>query len=311
MSDRSWRVIWQDARGSAAFSAGDWAVATSPHRVESVIEPEPIETLHAFLASVHSGTARTATVAGFEGHEVVVDLEGEAGPHHAAGRIVRHEVSWRRAEDPAEIVTMGQRIEVEVIGVDWRRELVLLSAKACEDQALRAFLVGIRRGEILTGTVADVRNFGVFVNLDGEPADNITGYNGTGFIRVPELSWSHIDHASDVVEVGQRVTVEVLNADTRQGQVTVSLKALQEDPLIRFADHVGEIISGQITKIVPFGVFVRVAEGIDGLLHISELSDEPVESPDEIVQVGEVITVRIAEVDLQRHRVRLGSAHAS
>jgi small subunit ribosomal protein S1 len=276
-----------------------------------VIEPEPIETLHAFLKSVYPGTARTATVAGFEGHEVVVDLEGETGPHHAAGRIVRHEVSWRRAEDPAEIVTMGQRIEVEVIGVDWRRELVLLSAKACEDQALRAFLVGIRRGEILTGTVADVRNFGVFVNLDGEPADNITGYNGTGFIRVPELSWSHIDHASDVVEVGQRVTVEVLNADTRQGQVAVSLKALQEDPLIRFADHVGEIVSGQITKIVPFGVFVRVAEGIDGLLHISELSDEPVESPDEIVQVGEVITVRIAEVDLQRHRVRLGSAHAS
>jgi ribosomal protein S1 len=251
------------------------------------------------------------TVAGFEGLEVIVDLEGARGPHRAVGRIVRHELSWHRAEDPAEIVDMGQAIEVEVIGVDWRRERVLLSAKACEDQALRAFLVGIRPGEILTGTVADVRNFGVFVNLDGEPVDNITGYNGTGFIRVPELSWSHINHASDVVEVGQQVTVQVLSADTRQGQVAVSLKALREDPLIRFADRVGEVVSGHITKLVPFGVFVCVAEGIEGLLHISDLSDKPVESLDEIVQVGEAMTVKIAEVDLQRHRVRLGPARAS
>jgi ribosomal protein S1 len=73
--------------------------------------------------------------------------------------------------------------------------------------------------------------------------------------------------------VGQQVTVEVLNADTRQGQVAVSLKALQEDPLIRFADHVGTVVSGHITKLAPFGVFVRVAEGIEGLLHLSDLSD--------------------------------------
>lgn len=136
---------------------------------------------------------------GFEGPEVVVDLEGATGTHPFAGRIVRDELSWRRAEDPAEIVKVGQRIEVEVIGVDWRRERVLLSAKACQDQALRAFLVGIQPGDVLTGTVADVRNFGVFVNLDGEPADNCTELNGTGFIWVPELSWSHIDHPSDVV----------------------------------------------------------------------------------------------------------------
>jgi small subunit ribosomal protein S1 len=282
------------------------ATATAAHKVEGVTEPEPIDLLQTFLNSVQPGEARMGTVAGFDGLEVVVDLEGSRGTHRAVGRIVRHELSWRRAEDPAEIVSVGQAIEVEVIGVDLRRGCVLLSAKACEDQALRAFLVGIRRGEILTGTVADVRNFGVFVNLDGEPADSITGYNGTGFIRVPELSWSHIDHASDVVEVGQRVRVEVLNADTRQGQVALSLKALREDPLIRFADHVGEVVSGQITKIVPFGVFVRVAEGIEGLLHLSDLSDKPVDSPDEIVQVGEAIAVRIVEVDLQRHRVRLG-----
>lgn len=286
-------------------------MATALHKIEGMTEPELAETLRTFLNSVQPGEARVATVAGFDGREVIVDLEGAGSLHRAAGRIPRHELSWRRAEDPAEIVGVGQAIEVEVIGVDWRREYVLLSAKACEDRALRAFLVGIRRGEILTGTVAGVHNFGVFVNLDGEPADNCTGYDGTGFIRVPELSWTHIDHASDVVEVGQRVTVEVLNADTRQGQVAVSLKALQENPLIRFADHVGEVVTGRITRIVPFGVFVRVAEGIEGLLHLSDLSDKPDDSPDEIVQVGEAIAVKIAEVDLQRHRVRLGPARAS
>jgi small subunit ribosomal protein S1 len=274
-----------------------------------VTEPEPIETLQTFLNSVQPGEARMGTVAGFDGLEVIVDLKGAPRSHPAVGRVVRHELSWRRAEDPAEIVSVGQAIEVEVIGVDRRRGCVLLSAKACEDQALRAFLVGIRHGAIMTGTVADVRNFGVFVNLDGEPADNITGDNGTGFIPVPELSWSPIDHASDVVKVGQRVRVVVLDADTRQGQVSVSLKALQQDPLIRFADHVGEVVAGPVTKIVPFGVFVRVAEGIEGLLHLSDLSDlsdQPIESPDEIVQVGQAITVKIAEVDLQRRRVRLG-----
>lgn len=124
-------------------------------------------------------------------------------------------------------------------------------------------------------------------------------------------SWTRIGHPSDVVEVGQRVTVEVLNPDTRQGQVSVSLKALQEDPLIRFADHLGEVVSGHIAKLVPFGVFVRVAEGIEGLLHLSDLSDKPVGSPDEIVQPGEAITVKIAEVDPQRRRVRLAPVRPS
>ncbi|MFD5922284.1 S1 RNA-binding domain-containing protein [Kitasatospora sp. NPDC058201] len=159
-------------------------------------ESVPTETWRAFLNSVQPGEARTGTVAGFEGFDVIVDLDGARGPHRAVGRIVRHELSWHRAEDPAEIVDVGQAVEVEVIGVDWRRERVLLSTKACEDQTIRTFLVGIRRGEVLTGTVADVRSFGVFVNLDGEPADNITGYAGTGSIRVLELSWSRGRHAA-------------------------------------------------------------------------------------------------------------------
>ena len=137
-----------------------------------------------------------------------------------------------------------------------------------------------------------VRPSGVLVDLDGGPA-------GTGLIRLPELSWSRIAHPSEVVEVGQRITVAVLDVDLRREQVALSLKALQEDPLVRFAGRVGEVVSGPVTKRVPFGVCVRVADGIEGLLHLSRLSGGAT------VELGETVLVRVADVDLSRRRVLL------
>ncbi|WP_385622574.1 S1 RNA-binding domain-containing protein [Streptomyces sp. P8-A8] len=94
-------------------------------------------------------------------------------------------------------------------------------------------------------------------------------------------------------------------AEARSGQVTLSLRALQEDPLIRFSDQAGRVVTGRITKIIPFGVFVQLAPEVEGLLHISELTNEPVETPSQLVRESELIAVKVAEVDLQRHRVRL------
>lgn len=146
----------------------------------------------------------------------------------------------------------------------------------------------------MRGTVSEIRNFGVFVRLEGDPADQ----PGTGFIRIPELTWEHFDDAADVVHVGQQISAEVLDFDTTRGQVQLSLKALQEDPLVRFAGRAGEVLSGPVVKVVPFGVFVRVAPGIVGLLHGSVLTQEP--------GMGEIVT--IAEVDPLRRRVRLEPA---
>lgn len=260
-------------------------------------ETEPAEDLAAFLQRVRPGEVRITTVAGLDGGDLIVDLDGAGGRHRAAGRIPQHERSWRHIEDPAEAVEPGQPIEAEVIGVDWRRQHVLLSARACEDRELRAFLADVRRGEIVSGTVAEVRNFGVFVALDGEPAGS-----HAGFVRVPELSWTRFDKVSDIVEAGRRVTVEVLHVDTRRGQVSVSLKALQEDPMVRLADRVGEVVSGRVSKPTPIGVFVRVAEGVEGLLPLSG---------DEILCVGETVAVRIVEVDPHRRRFLLGPAPRS
>ncbi|PZF97176.1 hypothetical protein C1I93_12630 [Micromonospora endophytica] len=153
-----------------------------------------------------------------------------------------------------------------------------------------------KRGTVVRGTVSEIRNFGVFVRIEGDPADQ----SGSGFIRIPELTWEYFDDPVDVVHVGQQISAEVLDFDTTREQVQLSLKALQDDPLVQFADRIGEVLSGPVVKVVPFGVFVRVAPGIVGLLHESVLTQEPA--------MGETVTVTIAEVDRPGRRVRLDPA---
>ncbi|MFE3582677.1 S1 RNA-binding domain-containing protein [Streptomyces vinaceus] len=258
--------------------------------------------MQSLINQLWPGAVRTVKVTGFDGADVLVQLVGPEGEEPEIGRIPRHEASMRRMEHPSELFEVGQEIDAEEIG-RWRDGQLHLSARACEIPALRSFLLSLEGGKVIAGTVSEVHNFGVFVHVDGEP-DGLC----TGFIRVPDLAWGWIDHPSDVVEAGQRITAEVIIAETRSGQVTLSLKALQEDPLTRFADQVGRVLTRPIIKIVPFGVFVQLAPDVVGFLHLSELTDEPVETPDQLVDEGEPITVRVDEVDLQRHRVRLGAA---
>lgn len=264
---------------------------------ESASDPR----LRALANQLGPGPVRKVKVIGFDGSDVLVTVVDAAEPDARTGRIPGHEVSMRRAES-SEVLSVGQEIEAEEIGRLGSGRLVL-SARACENPALRAFLLAIQRGQVVTGTVSAVHNFGVFVHLDGEPEGTCTG-----FIRGPELSWVRISHPSEVVQVGQRITAEVLISETRSGQVAISLKALQENPLVRFAEQAGKVIRGPITKIIPFGVFVHLAPGVEGFLQVSELADGPVDSPEQLVTEGELITVRVAEVDLPRHRVRLAAA---
>jgi small subunit ribosomal protein S1 len=145
--------------------------------------------------------------------------------------------------------------------------------------------------------VSSIVNFGAFVDLGGVD----------GLVHVSELSWKHVDHPSEVVQVGQEVEVEVLDVDLERERVSLSLKATQEDPWKEFERkyQAGEIIDGQVTKLVPFGAFVRVAHGIEGLVHISELSDQHVESPEAVLSVGDEVRVKVIEVDVPRRRISL------
>jgi small subunit ribosomal protein S1 len=131
-------------------------------------------------------------------------------------------------------------------------------------------------------------------------------------VHVSELSWKHIEHASEVVEVGQEVTVEVLEVDQDRERVSLSLKATQEDPWQVFArtHAIGQYIPGKVTKIVPFGAFVRVADGIEGLVHISELSARHVEHADQVVTVNQDVFVKLIDIDLERRRISLSLKQA-
>ncbi len=132
-------------------------------------------------------------------------------------------------------------------------------------------------------------------------------------MHVSELSWKHIDHPSEVVEVGQEVEVEVLDVDLDRERVSLSLKATQEDPWRQFArtHAIQQIVPGKVTKLVPFGAFVRVDDGIEGLVHISELAERHVEIPEQVVQVGSEVMVKVIDIDLERRRISLSLKQAN
>ncbi|MEU9333425.1 S1 RNA-binding domain-containing protein [Streptomyces sp. NPDC048290] len=259
---------------------------------------QTLEDLRARLAALPHGEEVTGTVTGFDGDEVVVRLDGDASGA-PSGRIPRHLLSWTTFERPDEVMTVGQRVRAEIQRVDDRRGRVVLSAQACEDPALRRHLLAVRPGDVVAGTVAAVHTFGVFVRLDGAPPHPV--YPGTGFVRVPDLTWSRIDHPGDVVQPGLRVTGEVIHADSRNGEVVLSLKALQPDPWDALDLAAGDTVSGPVTKVIPLGVFVRVAEAVEGLVHTAELAGR---TPGE----GEVLSVRVLEADRARRRLRLTPA---
>jgi small subunit ribosomal protein S1 len=208
-------------------------------------------------------------------------------------------VDLRRVRDLHPYV--GQEIEAKIIELDRNRNNVVLSRRAfleeSQSEGRKKFLESLHKGERRKGTVSSIVNFGAFVDLGGVD----------GLVHVSELSWKHVDHPSEVVQVGQEVEVEILDVDLERERVSLSLKATQEDPWKEFERkyQAGEIIEGQVTKLVPFGAFVRVAPGIEGLVHISELSEQHVDSPESVLSVGDQVRVKVIEVDVARRRISL------
>ncbi|SBV04486.1 small subunit ribosomal protein S1 [Streptomyces sp. Ncost-T6T-1] len=174
-----------------------------------------------------------------------------------------------------------------------------------ESPELWAFLETLHRGDILSGTVAAIERFGVFVALDDGPAHPL--FPGVGFIVIPELSWRHIDAPTNVVHVGRRVSCEFLQFDTYNAEARLSLKALEPDPLRAFADctAVGQELRGTVEKVLAFGVIVGLGDGIAGLVSFRKAPGRPAVSPVEDFEVGEKVTVVVTEIDLPTRRVLL------
>jgi small subunit ribosomal protein S1 len=196
---------------------------------------------------------------------------------------------------------MGQRLECKVIELNRSRNNVVLSRRAVLEEERKEerhrILTTLQEGDIVEGTVSNLVDFGAFVDLEGID----------GLIHISELSWNHVDHPSEVVEVGEDVRVKVLEVDRDRERISLGLKQTRKDPWQEIVERVsvGEQIHGRVTKLVSFGAFVEVAEGVEGLIHISELADHHVETPDEIVRSGDEVDARIIDVDAKRRRLSL------
>ena len=214
-------------------------------------------------------------------------------------------VEMRRVRDLSPYI--GKTVEARIIELDKNRNNVVLSRRAyleqTQSESRTTFLNQLQKGQVRTGVISSIVNFGAFVDLGGVD----------GLVHVSELSWKHIDHPSEVVEVGDEVTVEVLEVDFERERVSLSLKATKEDPWQAFArtHTINTVVPGVVTKLVPFGAFIRVHEGIEGLVHISELAERHVEIPEQVVQVGDELFVKIIDIDLERRRISLSLKQAN
>jgi small subunit ribosomal protein S1 len=196
---------------------------------------------------------------------------------------------------------MGQTLECKVIELNRSRNNVVLSRRAVleeERKEVREQILGrLAPGQVVEGKISNIVDFGAFVDLDGID----------GLIHISELSWSHVNHPSEVVAIGDTVRIKVLDIDRDRQRISLGLKQTQEDPWQRVisAHRPGDVLGGQVTKVVAFGAFVEILPGVEGLVHISELADHHVESPSEVVEPGTSLDVKILEIDEERRRLSL------
>ena len=202
---------------------------------------------------------------------------------------------------------LGQVIEARVIEMDRNRNNVVLSRRVVLEEGRRAeraeVLQKLAKGMRLKGVVSSIVDFGAFVDLGGID----------GLVHISELSWSHVNHPSEVVKVGQEVEVMVLDVDMQRERISLGLKQTTEDPWRTLVKNypVGSIVEGKVTKLVPFGVFVELGDGIEGLVHISEMANSHVDVPSQVCTVGDKVQVKVMDVDLERRRISLSMKAAA
>ena len=214
-------------------------------------------------------------------------------------------VDLRRVKDLT--AYLGTEIEARVIEMDRNRNNVVLSRRVLLEEGRKneraEILEKLTKGMRLKGTVSSIVDFGAFVDLGGID----------GLIHISELSWSHVNHPSEVVKVGEEVEVEVLDVDLQRERISLGLKQTTEDPWIKLVETypVGTITDGKVTKIVPFGAFIELGDNVEGLVHISEMALKHIDSPAQVVHVGDTVKVKVMDVNVERRRISLSMKAAA
>ncbi len=214
-------------------------------------------------------------------------------------------VDLRRVKDLS--AYLNTEIEARVIEMDRNRNNVVLSRRVLLEEGRKneraEILEKLSKGMRLKGTVSSIVDFGAFVDLGGID----------GLIHISELSWSHVNHPSEVVKVGEEVEVEVLDVDLQRERISLGLKQTTEDPWTKLVETypVGTIVDGKVTKIVPFGAFIELGANVEGLVHISEMAMRHIDSPAQVVKVGETVKVKVMDVNVDRRRISLSMKAAA
>jgi small subunit ribosomal protein S1 len=211
------------------------------------------------------------------------------------------EMSWtKRINDPKELVNVGQEIEVQVLNINREKQEISLGMKQCQENPWEKVAERYPPNTVVSGVVRNLTNYGAFIEIE-EGID--------GLLHVSDMSWvKKVSHPSEVVQKGQKVTCIVLNVDQERKRVALGLKQMASDPWegdIPGRYQPGEVKKGKVTKITNFGVFVELETGLEGLLHVSELSDEKVENPEDLVKVGDEIEVKVLRVDTKERKIGL------
>ena len=202
---------------------------------------------------------------------------------------------------------LGTEVEARVIEMDRNRNNVVLSRRVLLEEGRKneraEILSKLTKGMRLKGTVSSIVDFGAFVDLGGID----------GLVHISELSWNHVNHPSEVVKVGDEVEVEVLDVDLQRERISLGLKQTQPDPWLKLVESypVGSIVDGKVTKIVPFGAFVELGNSIEGLVHISEMANKHIDTPAQVVKVGQEVKVKVMDVNSERRRISLSMKAAA
>jgi small subunit ribosomal protein S1 len=271
-------------------------VVLSLKRAQEQISWDNVEKL------VTDGETIESKIIGFNKGGLIVGVEGLRGfvPSSQIGAMRRSQTTGDTPEQRYQKM-VGQPISVRVIEVDRERRRLILSERAASTESRQSIkervIDELEEGKTYTGRVTSLANFGAFINING--AD--------GLVHLSELSWDHIEHPREVLEVGQEIKVKVINVDREKKRIGLSVRALQDDPWQSRVEKysVGQLVEGKITRLTKFGAFARLDDDIEGLIHISEMADHRIEHPKEVLRENDVKTLRVIRIDAEQHRIGL------
>jgi len=296
-------VLKEAAPTYQAFSSNGAGPQAEMNVPLAAVETSPVDHTESTWQLLHDRFARgdvfEATVFGYNRGGLLVRVEELQG-FVPASQMMGLARWMNEAERVAQLTQhIGQNLKLKIIELDRGRNRLVLSERAVHNQARSGddVLASLQVGQVCQGRVSNVTDFGAFVDLGGVE----------GLIHVSELSWERVDHPQNVLHIGDLVKVHVMSVDRERRRVALSLKRLRPDPWAMVAQRyqIGQVVQGTITNVVDFGAFARLEEGVEGLIHVSELAEGNFLHPRNVVREGDVVTARILTIDQERHRLGL------